>query len=306
MNEQERAIINQKVKSFKDKKEKVLTQLDLLKNNQIISGQDNSSMLINIINKLKGIHHYEEILILNYFDESIVLINGFTEPLDAVKKLEIKYQLIEMSNFIDRFIVVKESFQSYTTNILSDAIINVNEELSRFNRLRNIADNAKTENIYNNAVIKYKKLEDGYRLKFYIAMGITLSVSVAIFLCKSIFVPNLLSNLEFWILKISILVVGVTLVSYFIKQSSHYQTLADQNYQTQVELQAYPSFMESIPSNEAASVRKELALKYFGREIDSAAHKEMGNLVSDQMKSTTDMVKATTEAIKNLNGKGSA
>ena len=305
MNEQEISIINQKVKSFKDKKEKVLIQLNLLKNNQIVSGQDDSSMLINIINKLKGIHHYEEILILNYFDESILLINGFTEPLDAVKKMEVKYQLIEMSNFIDRFIVVKESFQSYTTNILSDAIVNVNEELGRFNRLRNIADNAKTENIYNNAVVKYQGLEKEYRTYFYRAIALTVGLSLFMFLIKSQLV-NYLGEIEFWVLKVSIIVVGITLITYFLKQSSHYQHLADQNYQTQVELQAYPSFMESIPTAEAAVVRKELALKYFGREIDSAAHKDMGNLISDQMKSTTDMVKATTEAIKNLNGKGSA
>ncbi|MFP0859324.1 hypothetical protein ACLDYQ_19080 [Acinetobacter baumannii] len=60
--------------------------------------------------------------------------------------------------------------------------------------------------------------------------------------------------------------------------------------------------MESIPTEEAASVRKELALKYFGREVDGAAHKDMSNLITDQMKSTTEMVKATTEAIKNLKG----
>ena len=96
-----------------------------------------------------------------------------------------------------------------------------------------------------------------------------------------------------------LLAVG-TLITYFLKQSAHYQRLADQNYQTQVELQAYPSFMESIPTDEAASVRKELALKYFGREIDGSVHKDMGNLVVDQMKSTTEMVKATTDAIKKL------
>ena len=32
-------------------------------------------------------------------------------------------------------------------------------EVKRFKRLRNIADNAKTENIYNNAVVKYQGLE---------------------------------------------------------------------------------------------------------------------------------------------------
>ncbi len=45
-------------------------------------------------------------------------------------------------------------------------------------------------------------------------------------------------NVEFWILKVLILAAGITLITYFLKQSSHYQHLAYQNYQTQVELQA--------------------------------------------------------------------
>lgn len=133
-------------------------------------------------------------------------------------------------------------------------------------------------------------------------LGVLLCLSVGLLTLKQELVPYLFSTIEFWAVKVSLLLVGITLISYFLKQSAHYQRLADQNYQTQVELQAYPSFMESIPTEEAASVRKELALKYFGREVDGAAHKDMGNLVSDQMKSTTEMVKATTEAIKNLKG----
>ncbi|MDC4627872.1 hypothetical protein OHV62_17130, partial [Acinetobacter baumannii] len=177
-----------------------------------------------------------------------------------------------------------------------------NKELEVFRRLRNLADNAKTEDIYNSAVDKYRDLEENYRSYFYWGIGIVLCLSVALLTLKQDLVPHLFSTIEFWAVKVSILLVGITLISYFLKQSAHYQRLADQNYQTQVELQAYPSFMESIPTEEAASVRKELALKYFGREIDGAAHKDMSNLISDQMKSTTDMVKATTEAIKNMKG----
>ncbi|HFE9765966.1 hypothetical protein Q5X48_12690 [Acinetobacter baumannii] len=172
------------------------------------------------------------------------------------------------------------------------------KEVEDFRKSRAISDNAKTEDIYNNAVSKYKGLEDKYRCYFYISIILLVFISIGLFIIKNTLVPKFYTNTEFWIFKGSVVVVGITLISYFLKQSSHYQRLADQNYQTQVELQAYPSFMESIPTEEAASVRKELALKYFGREVDGAAHKDMSNLISDQMKSTTDMVKAVTEVIK--------
>ncbi len=200
--------------------------------------------------------------------------------------------LISVKNKIDK---IKESVGESSSLVASD--------IERYMRLRNIADNAKTENIYHEAVDKYRGLESNYRMYFYSGIGVVVTISVLLLFCKTLIVPNFFSNIEFWILKGSILIVGITLITYFLKQSSHYQHLADQNYQTQVELQAYPSFMESIPVEEAASVRKELALKYFGREIDGAAHKDMSNLIADQMKSTTEMVKASTEAIKNLKDK---
>lgn len=189
------------------------------------------------------------------------------------------------------------------TEKINVAIKDLEKEVADFRRLRNIADNAKTEDIFNHAVLKYNGLETKYRDYFYKSIVIVSSLAFLLFLLKA-GIQSIwgLSEVEFWYLKISILVVGITVISYFLKQSSHYQMLADQNYQTQVELQAYPSYMESIPLQEAASVRKELALKYFGREIDGAVHKDMSSLIADQMKSTTEMVKASTEAIKNLKG----
>jgi len=210
----------------------------------------------------------------------------------------IKHGVMSLLDVAKQFRKLYEAVNKALPPILSDALQQLNEELVSFRRNRNIADNAKTENIYDQAVIKYRGLENSYRKTFYLAIGITVGLSLLGLFLKKWLVPNYLGNIEFWVLKVSILVVGVTLITYFLKQSSHYQRLADQNYQTQVELQAYPTFMESIPTEEAASVRKELALKYFGREIDGAAHKDMSNLISEQMKSTTDMVKAATDALK--------
>lgn len=214
------------------------------------------------------------------------------------------YFLSEVNNLIgilNRYNGLKKTFDDLMVDNLREAIVEVNKELIGFRKSRNLADNLMTEDIYDKAVTKYQKLERYYRKYFYFSIGVLLIVSILLLFLKSYLVTTYLSNYEFWAIKVSTLLVGITLISYFLKQSSHYQRLADQNYQTQVELQAYPSFMESIPTEEAASVRKELALKYFGREIDGATHKDMSNLISDQMKNTTDMVKATTEAIKNLN-----
>ena len=206
--------------------------------------------------------------------------------------------LFSMESFITALKREKDNYSRVITDEIRNIILHADDEISRFRRIRNIADNAKTENIYDQAVTKYRGLEKDYRWYFYWALGLTVAISLGTFFLKKVLIPAFLGNVEFWVLKASIIVVGVTLITYFLKQSTHYQRLADQNYQTQVELQAYPSFMESIPTEEAASVRRELALKYFGREIDGAAHKDMSNLISDQLKSTTEMVKAATDVLK--------
>lgn len=262
------------------------------------------SELSNIINYSRTTFiHYKEKGFLEVIDKEIndilILID---EGLDHNKIENIIDKLRDLKFLIENYSVMKNAFKDLSINVLGPVIQEVSEELTSFRRLRNISDNARTENIYNNAVTKYRGLEESYRSYFYWGIGILLCLSVGLLTLKQDLVPYLFSTIEFWAVKVSLLLVGITLISYFLKQSAHYQRLADQNYQTQVELQAYPSFMESIPSEEAASVRKELALKYFGREIDGTAHKEMSNLISDQMKSTTEMVKATTEAIKNLKG----
>ncbi|MDA3485569.1 hypothetical protein MJ021_09340 [Acinetobacter baumannii] len=260
--------------------------------------------LNNIISSLNSIFlHYDEMGFLENFKRDVADMSALllAEPTaNTVQKINSKIE--EINSFIDNYSEIKRLFKELSVNALSPIINEVNTELLNFRRLRNIADNARTENIYDNAVNKYRGLEESYRSYFYWGLGVLLCLSVGLLTLKQELVPYLFSTIEFWAVKVSLLLVGITLISYFLKQSAHYQRLADQNYQTQVELQAYPSFMESIPTEEAASVRKELALKYFGREVDGAAHKDMGNLVSDQMKSTTEMVKATTEAIKNLKG----
>lgn len=253
------------------------------------NGSNKNKTLINPKNFLTEPFHESEVEAFKIEQEEIKLLN------------RIKHGVVSLVDVAKQFNNLYQAVNKTIPPFLNDAMMQVNQELSSFRRLRSIADNARTESFYDSAVDKYRKLEKFYRTSFYIALSLMALLSISILMIKGWLNTKGFGNVEFWLLKFSVLAVGITLITYFLKQSSHYQHLADQNYQTQIELQAYPSFMESIPSEEAAAVRKELALKYFGREINGVAHKDTSSLISDQMKSTTDMVKATTEAIKNLN-----
>ena len=301
--------INKKVDAYRQYRGQLETKIknliDKIKLSEITQSDKNtiSQNLNEIRTSMMNIFvHYEEIGFAEYFEGVIDQISSLLDDTsNNDRSVKIKILLSDCKEYIIRYAGIKEAFKSLSSNALSETISEVNKELLSFRRLRNIADTALTEKIYNSAVIKYQGLEINYRNYFYWAIATLLVLSISTLLLKNIIISSFsLTSTEFWVLKGTILIVGLTLISYFIKQSSHYQKLADQNYQTQVELQAFPSFMENIPQNEAALVRKELALRYFGKEIDSNPHKDMANLMSEQIKNSSELVKATTESIKNL------
>jgi hypothetical protein len=307
---------------FEKKKNNVINNLiELSKSDYIDLLEGNPKELKGLIAEVLDLFKYsitnsDEMELISFFDEYVSVLlqsakskkkqkggqSSILDLMDNIHRVDSQYfytEILYLKETLIKYSRLKESFDGLLLDHLRTGIADVNKELVGFRKLRNIADNSLTENIYDQAVIKYRGLEKDYRIYFFSAIGITVGLSLlGLFLKKWLVDNNYLGDIEFWVLKFSILAVGITLITYFLKQSAHYQRLADQNYQTQVELQAYPSFMESIPTEESASVRKELALKYFGREIDSAAHKDMSNLISDQMKSTTEMVKAATDVLK--------
>lgn len=280
-----------------------------INNNISVSFKDNLNTYISMIRELLENNNFEGIT-TNYLRsltneiEDLIRQKELTIAEKDLNEFNLKTRNIINNisivyNEFNNYLNLKNKFNQLSFNAISECLAEVKDELSSFRRLRHIADTALTENIYNNAVTKYQKIEKKYRKYFYRAIAIVLLLAVLLLLLKSKVITTLgINNTEFWVLKISLMIVGITLISYFLKQTSHYQKLADQNYQTQVELQAYPSFMESVPTNEAAIIRKELALKYFGKEIDGSTHKDMSNLISDQMKNTTEMIKATTDVLK--------
>lgn len=297
----------EKARKFNDKREKIIEDLKSISSR---IQDENIKTLVdrNILPNLDNFKdlYTDEIIITSIEDLLTDTLNDaetFIKDKNNVYLAKVIGDLKAVDSLLNTCRISTTGFQHIVKEYLGAAQASVSRELLGFRKNRAERDNAETESIYEQAVERYKKLENKYRKYFYRCIFIVLLLAFTTLLFKGKLITWFaLSTTEFWVLKASLLIVGITLISYFLKQSSHYQKLADQNYQTHVELRAYPSFMESIPTEEAASVRKELALKYFGREVDGAAHKDMSNIISDQMKSTTEMVKATTEAIKNLKG----
>ncbi|RFF22805.1 hypothetical protein [Acinetobacter sp. JW] len=174
--------------------------------------------------------------------------------LDDVLKADYDFYFSEiagLTSLTQRYSSLRLLFDDILFDNFKGKIVEVNKEILGFRRSKNILDNLMTENIYDIAVAKYKKLEKKYRKYFYRSVPIVIIIAILTFLSKKLLTEKFgIDEFSYWVLKISILLLGITLISYFIKQSSHYQRLADQNYQTQVELQAYPSFMESVPTEE--------------------------------------------------------
>jgi len=218
--------------------------------------------------------------------------NYYRLPLDVAKA---EASFLAAESFISDYNLDKKRFNLIVVDEMKEILREAEKELKDFKKTKSILKNLLIEDYYS---IEYKK----NMRKHYIYFSVFILIIVAA-LSVSIYTVTHASEYkidkyDYWFMKISFILVAITLVSYFLKQSSHFQKMADQANQTRLEIQAFPSFIGGVSQEDEVSLRKELALKYFGREIDGAAHKDMSNLISDQMKSTTEMVKAVTEVIK--------
>ncbi|MEQ1107993.1 hypothetical protein [Acinetobacter seifertii] len=201
--------------------------------------------------------------------------------------------------YIDNYKRDNEIYNQIITSKIKEMLNEASEELEDLKRTKNILKNYKAEQFYKEECEKYTSLYVQNKNNFIALIIIAVLFSV---LSVSLMLVYNMDKYNYWSIKLTLILAFVTLITYYLKQSSYYQKLAEQANQTRLEIEAFPSFITGVSKAEEVAIRKDLALKYFGKEIDGAAHKDMSNLISDQMKSTTEMVKATTEAIKNLKG----
>ena len=71
-----------------------------------------------------------------------------------------------------------------------------------------------------------------------------------------------------------------------------------------MEINAYPIFIKSLETKDQQEITKELALRYFGNDIDQAQNDKIGDLMQDQLSAGTELIRASAEMVKAKQGNG--
>lgn len=226
---------------------------------------------------------------------------------------ERKVGLVELYNEVLR---IQDLFYRYENTIrqeedaakllqkLDSKLIYADQKLKNLEAARSALEGKETEEIYSDASLKYLDAARVYEYLFYMLLGGAVIITLICF----IFFPYADANIvNFFLYKILIVSVVVTLGSIFLRKASHLRKLHDQSHQTSLELQALPLFIKSLDKPDQDEIIKELARKYFGKDLDKTQMDKVGDLIQDQVKSSVDLVKASTaivKGVKNVDGVG--
>lgn len=167
-----------------------------------------------------------------------------------------------------------------------------------------------TEDIYSNAAKKYIKTARFYDVLLLILLGAFYYLTsqffqnfqmIAIFkaIQKSSSEAQTLA-IFFFITKLTIVSIVITLATIFIRRSSHFRKLHDQANQTSLELNALPNYLRQVDSEFHSEIYKDLIPKFFGKEFDQSQNDKIGDLMQDQLSAGTELIKASAELVKSV------
>lgn len=231
---------------------------------------------------------------------------------------------IEIDKMVDALLNLKaQSIENTKIRSLNANLKDENEKLTQKNTtLENAVSNKKVVALYQGLEVENKKYFNLYRNLFIATIGLTVFIattynplsSVAaniVELMNAIFrfdykkdisdgasLTFNLPTLKYFVFKFSVIIVGITLTTYFLRLSSFYQSKYEQAKQTRLELEAFPDYASLLKPETAEDLRKELALKYFGKEVDQTQNDKIGDLIKDQLAAGTELIKASVELVK--------
>lgn len=290
---------NQTYKSFN----KLFTQIDNYRTPDFASFASNRmSVLAELKKDINTL--FEQFLKGGSLDSiNFNIINFYISDLEnVVESLRINND----SNKIDKFYgelvdivekIYKELRANYSNREINKKIEYLDTSIKDVNELKEQIKNKDTHDIYESAANENQARADNSRMAFIILIIFSI---VMVWFCSVTKTYFGLKDYDYWFFKGTLVLTSVTLITYFLKQSVKYQKIADQCRQTKMELEAFPSFVASFTTEDPQiiEIRKELALKYFGREFDNKTNDETSNILQDQMKNTTEMVKTAMEVLK--------
>lgn len=215
------------------------------------------------------------------------------ELIIELKKIEHSFNEIERNYYnIQAFSEAIKSFEQKSKEVLSKTEV-----------INNTIQNVDVDEVYKEASEEYIIKAEVNEKKFYYVIGIaTILTSLSIILDR--LAPT--DMLHIILMKVLILSISITLATLFIRKASNFRRLGEQAHQTHLELRAFPPFVATLNPEDQSFLRKELALKYFGKELDQTQNNKIGDLMKDQLTAGTELIKASAEMVKNAKSLGSS
>jgi len=286
--------------------------------------EDQKSILFNILDEYEPLKlrlNFTNQLLIEHIKDKIssltsnefYLVEGITKELKKIDIEEIDYienkdstliirsHLESALSLLNNFTHIQENYKNAMHSYYSTSNTAILQELSKFRKLNEIYKNSKTSKVFLNAERKYSLAFYFYTGFAFISMAAALQFSLYSLSQKKIFMEMYKAdNYDYWTLKITGIFIFITLITYFIKQATHYQKKKDLAERTRLELDALPTYIFDFKNDEIKNIRKDLIPKYFGNSNDNSTLDQIGNIISEQLKNSTEVAKSSAEVIKAL------
>ncbi len=273
----------QKLKRFSDGK--IPAVMDFLSNNaEIIQYEDFLEDAYNNISTLRS---------------DILSIQAKT-PYDVKKIIDrADYFNSEFSILKNGVSAVKQSRDLVETSI-KPKLRELENKVKDVEAAKRALEHHETDLIYLNLYNKYKTEFKENNRNFYAVLCVGVALTLySIFLYD---VPDRINWIYFISTKVLIFSVSLTLCTIYLRRSAHAKKLYEQAFQTHTEITAFPLFIRSLKDEDKDSLTKELALKYFGKELDQTQNDKIGDLMQDQLSAGTELVRASAELVRAKGG----
>lgn len=257
-------------------------------NIELFDNNDFAEILLNDVNSLRSIVIY---------DSGDKLLNIF----ENIKNFMSRFENIRLS------IISLQNAKKIINNQLQPAIDEVKEKIKDFESVRLALEQRETSSIYLDVHNKYKSEFLINNALFFLSLFsgalLTLySTNLSSAYLQSYYNYAKVTTVDQWFIlitiKLLIITLTITLCTLFLRRSAHAKKLYEQAYQTHVEINAFPIHVRSLEKADKDELIKELAMKYFGKELDQTQNDKIGDLMQDQLAAGTELIKASAELVK--------
>ncbi|MFW2151874.1 hypothetical protein [Acinetobacter gyllenbergii] len=241
----------------------------------------------------------------------LFVINDETTNINTRENLhsilhDVYYGLDEIEKIIDLNLNVNKINELYEKSLKNEH--GIRAKIESVDTLLNYLRQDQSHKIYVGEAEKFKKLAFIYESCFYLLIffmfiyfsGLTIYISDFNFFGVHVgFPPKLTStgNINFYIQKISVLVLSSTLAGFLLKISFMNRALYQEAYRMAQELNALPPYIQSFSQEIQDKIRLDLTYKYFGKDYNSNHNNENGsdNFMAENIKANTEFLKALKE-----------